>query len=207
MRLSRAILCIAGWWLAAAGKFGPLSRQLASLGAATVTVIAALSFFSVLGIYSLCANRATRASAIAMATAYVCLWAVNLPKFYEDRLVPYDRAEIVADWAKGGKLKVYCWFCYDAIGYAVRDYPDLHLVKQRPKAPFLLVTNRTSIQNQPRLHQLLMKSRYKAKLIDQRAAKHPESLHYSGSLYFPPSGLWVYLVSNDPKPNPKGILD
>ena len=217
--LPLVILCVAGWWLAAARKFGPLARQLARLGGAVVTVIAALSFFklfpfggvrqtlflspfllafTVLGIYSLCANRTTRAFAIAMATAYVCLWGINLPKFYEDRLVTYDRAEIVADWAEAGKLNVYCWYCYDAISYVVRDYPELSVVKQLPKAPFLLIANRTSIQNQPRLNEDLIKFGYTATLVDERPAKHPESLHYSGSLYFPPSGLWVYVVTNDP---------
>jgi len=217
--LPLVILCAAGWWLAAAGKFGPLSRQLARLGAATVAVIAALSFFklfpfggvrqtlflspfllafTVMGIHSLWANRATRVSTIAMATAYVCLWGINLPKFYGDRLVTYDRAGIVADWEHAGKLNVFCWYCSDAIGYVVRDYPELHVVNQLPEAPFLLIANRTSIENQPRLNQHLVNSGYKATLIDQRPAKHPESLHYSGSLYFPPSGLWVYLVTEDP---------
>jgi hypothetical protein len=219
--LPLVILCAAGWWLSATGKYGPACRQIARLGAAVIATMAFLSFFKLfpfggvrqtlfmspflllfaaLGIYALRATTVTRVAAGILAAGYLSLWTVNLPKFYADRLVQYDEAQIVSDWMQSGRVDVYPWYCEQILGYVMRDHPEVHVLNSPPKAPFLLVSTRRPLQDDSwwgPVVQYLRKSGYKATLIDQRVAAHPESLVYSGSLYFPPSGLWVYRITED----------
>ncbi|MBV8844909.1 MAG: hypothetical protein JO307_19050 [Bryobacterales bacterium] len=217
--LPLVILCAAGWWLSATGKYGPVARQLSRLAAAVIAVVAALSFFKLfpfggvrqtlflspfllvftaLGIYALRANVATRVAAGALTVGYLSLWTINLPKFYADRMIPYNEAELLTDWTQNGRVDVYPWYCQQTLEYVLRGHPEVPIVDSPPKAPFLLVSTRRRLDNDGwwnPVNKYLRKSGYKATLIDEKLPAHPESLKYSGSLYFPPSGLWVYRVT------------
>ena len=213
------LLCVAGWWLSVTGRYGLLAKHLAWLSGATITVIAALSFvklfpfggvrqtlflspfllvFAVLGMYALRATTVTKVAAGILVAGYLSLWTVNLPKFYSERLTQYDAAELVSDSLQNGGIGILPWYCDQAVRYWIRD-PNVPVLKQTPKAPFLLVSTRRPLQDtgwwQP-LYGYLQESGYKVTLIDQKLPAHPESLKYSGSLYFPPNGLWVYLVTD-----------
>jgi hypothetical protein len=214
------LLCAVGWWLSATGRYGPFAKHLARLCAATVAVIAALSFvrlfpfggvrqtlflspfllvFAVLGMYALRATTATKVAAGILVAGYLSLWAINLPRFYSERLAQYDAAELVRDSARNGGIGILPWYCDQTVRYWIRDRPNVPVLKQAPKAPFLLVSTRRPLENigwwQP-LYGYLQESGYKITLIDHKPPAHLDSLKYSGSLYFPPNGLWVYLVTN-----------
>jgi hypothetical protein len=217
--LPLVLLCVAGWWLSVTGKYGPVAREVARLGAAIMVVIAFLSFFKLfpfggvrqtlffspfllaftaLGMYALRVNALTRSLAGVLVVAYLSLWAVNLPRFYAERTAQYNEAAILSDWMQSGQVDVYPWYCQQALEYVLRDHPEVHFLNTPPKAPFLLVSTRRPLQNDAwwgPVNEYLRTSGYKATLIDQREPAHPESLKYSGSLYFPPSGLWVYRVT------------
>jgi hypothetical protein len=127
------------------------------------------------------------------------LWTVNLPKFYSERLTQYEAAELVSHSVQNGGIGILPWYCDHALRYSVRDRPNVPLLKEMPKAPFLLVSTRRPLENtgwwQP-VYGYIQESGYKVTLVDQKRPAHPESLKYSGSLYFPPNGLWVYLVTD-----------
>ena len=214
------LLCAAGWWLSVTGRYGALFRHLAVLAAAVIAAVAGLSFFrlfpfggvrqtlflspflisfAVLGIYALRASLATRVTAGILVAGYLGLWTLNLPKFYTERVAPYNEAELVTAWTQNGRIGVFPWYCRETFEYFLRDRPDIQLLKNLPKAPFLLVSTRRPFENdgwwQP-LAGYVQASGYKVTLIDQKPPAHPESLKYSGSLYFPPNGLWVYRVTD-----------
>jgi hypothetical protein len=225
------LLCTLGWWLSAQGRYGSSARHLAILGATVVATIALLSFFrlfpfggvrqtlflspflltfAVLGIYALRKNVVTQVAGGILVAAYLSLWAINLPRFYSDRVAHYNEAEIMSIWAQNGRVEIFPWYCGEPLQYLVRDHPEVLILNQRdaqlfktpPKAPFLLVSTRAPLDAarfwRP-VNDYLRKSGYIATLIDQKLPAHPESLEYGTSLYYPPDGLWVYRVTeSDP---------
>lgn len=126
------------------------------------------------------------------------LWAVNLLPFYSERVAQYDEAEIVSDWIQGGRLGVVAWNCGETVRYFLRDHPEVQFLDKPSGEPFLLISKSRPLNDDGSwrpIKDYLETEGYEATLIDQRPPAHPESLQYSGSLYFPPVGLCVYRVA------------
>lgn len=163
--------------------------------------------FAVLGIYTLRKSLATRVAGGILVAGYLSLWTVNLPKFYSERVAEYNEAELLRDWATSGHLSVFPWYCDQTVEYLIRDrldvrilnQPDVLRLKTPPKAPFMLVSTYNALEKDSHtwkpVYEYLQKAGYTATLIDQKQPAHPESVEYSGSIYYPPNGLWVYRVT------------
>ncbi|HLH44321.1 MAG TPA: hypothetical protein VKV74_15130, partial [Bryobacteraceae bacterium] len=126
--LPLVLMCIWGWQFALRGKFGAGFRHFARLGAAALLLPAALSLvkvfpfggvrqllflapflaaFTALGFYALRGNAFTKMLSTAAAGAYLIVWAVNLPRFYNERLPQYTPGEIVDAWRENGRIPLY----------------------------------------------------------------------------------------------------
>ena len=214
-------LCVCGWILSLRGKYGDAAKHLALLGAVTLATPAALSFinvfpfggirqtlflsplfiaFTALGFYALLANRTTQAAAGLVAVSYLTLWAFNLPRFYEDRRMLYSSEDLVHLWRENDRGIYYCQICGPELEYMLRSDAEI-AVKQLPanaKPPYLLVSTRWPVGDNPYFHDFvnsLNKTGYHATPLLIKAARHPESWEHSGTLYFPPHGLFVYRVT------------
>lgn len=222
--LPLVLLCILGWYFAGIGKFGAEARHLALLGGVATAVPAILSVggvfpfggvrqtlflspfllaFTAMGFYSLRAHSLTRVLGAVAAIFLVGMWAYNLPRFYEERLAVYNSRDIVDTWRQSGELPYYAQFCEREIRYAARENREIpiepFILNNLPKAPYLLVSTRWPLGDNvwfPGVLANLRKTGYTAALIVERPPKHPESWTYSTSLYFPPSGLWIYKVTS-----------
>jgi hypothetical protein len=212
-------LCVWGWSLMALGKFGAACRHFAWLGLAVVTVPAILSFARVypfggvrqslflspfflactaLGFYSLRVYKTTLVLGVAAACAYLTLWAVNLPRFYNEREPVYAAEEIVDTWKENGSLPVYARECERELRYELRQHPEIHVdsLPQVVKAPYLVVATHNWIGDNSWYSgypELLRREGYKATILKQAQARHLDSPPQS--LYFPPNGLWIYKVT------------
>jgi hypothetical protein len=164
--------------------------------------------FTAVGFWSLVRSPKAKSIGIGLAIAYLILWAINLPHFYRDRMIPFDSRELMAAWEQNGKLKVYTLAaCKDSIRYRLRMYPEVK-VENLPfplliDEPFLLVSPQWAIEDDiwlPRLQDQIKRSGYNINLVMKRAPKYPVKPEYIQSLYFPPNGLWVYKISMDEKP-------
>jgi hypothetical protein len=225
------LVCGLGWAAAALGRMGRPARRLAWLAAATIAMTALLSTmalrlfpfggvrqtmflcpflfaFTAFGFYYLLQFRGLKIGAVAIAAAYLIAWAVNLPRFYSDRLMVYEPDDIVNVWRANGRLPFYVHQGTLELYYATRGYPEIqygsipyHTVPD-PKTPYFLISTRSGIDDQgwlPGFHDALRGTGQTSTLLLERPAKHPESgPTYFGSLYFPPSGLWIYKVTPAP---------
>jgi hypothetical protein len=219
--LPLVLLCVLGWILAVRERFGPFARHLALLGAAATAIPAVLSFvnvfpfggirqmlflspfflvFTALGFDALRAYRTTRVFASLAAVFYLGLWGYNLPRFFDDRFMLYSTDDLVRTWQENGQVTYYCQFCVAEIQYMVRDQQKI-VVKQLPadaKPPYLLVSTRWPVGDNPYFRSYLaslQQTGYKATLLIEKPPKHPEIWDHSGTLYFPPHGLFVYKVT------------
>jgi hypothetical protein len=132
--LPLVLLCGLGFALAVAGKFGSLARHLAFMAVVSIAITAGLSMFrrfpfgglrqtlflspflftfTALAFYALRVKPAVRYLAGVVAIGYVGLWAVNLPRFYNERL-DSSAALVRASEANGG-LPVYGWGINDRV--------------------------------------------------------------------------------------------
>jgi hypothetical protein len=221
------LLCVLGWILAVAGKFGRHARHLAGLGMVAAGMPAVLSLarvfpfggvrqtlflspfffvFTALGFYALRVHWLTRTLGSLLAALYLALWAFNLPRFYEERAAVYNAPELVQVWRENDGLPYYTRGCDRELRYLLRDHPqipikvlDFYSRGQLPKPPYLVIST-----HWPPLESKTMFAGFKeyleamddkATLIMAKPPKHLESLEYSGSLYFPPNGLWIYKVT------------
>ncbi|MBI1787413.1 MAG: hypothetical protein HYR60_07670 [Acidobacteria bacterium] len=221
--LPLVLLCLLGWGLSIAGKFGAMARRLAWLGLASVWIPALLSLrasfpfggvrqslflapyvigFTALGFYALRFTRWTTVAGCLAAGLYAVLWAGNLPLFYRDRVLPFRAAEIAEVWANNGKLPYYDQNAgMDTIRYLLRDRPDIivsRFGRTLPEAPYLLLSMHWPIEKamlNPHLLQELRDSGHTVTLLMERPAKYMESWKHPTCLYFPPVGLWIYKVT------------
>ncbi len=219
--LPLVLLCILGWILAASGKFGPHARQFAFLGLAAVVLPAILSVlkmfpfggvrqslylspfflaFAAFGFYALRYNFLTRVLAVALACGYLVVWAVNLPAFYERREAVYTPDDLVSAWKQNGSLPVYARECERELRYELRQHPEISVatLPMEMKPPYLLIGTHNWIGDgrwYGGFPEYLEKSGYRATVVKEVPAWHPESRWHSQSLYFPPNGLWIYKVT------------
>jgi hypothetical protein len=217
--LPLVIVCALGWSLMALGKFGFLARHFAWLGLATVLLPAILCFARLypfggvrqslflspfllvstgIGFYSLRTYKVTRVLGIAAACVYLALWAVNLPRFYDERKPVYAAEEIVNAWQENGRLPVYARECDRELRYALRQHPEIHIdsLYKVVQAPYLVVATHNWIGDNSWYSgypELLQKLGYKATVLRQAQALHIDSPPQS--LYFPPNGFWIYKVT------------
>jgi hypothetical protein len=217
--LPLVVICILGWSYAALGKLGLGPRRLAFFGLAMVATIVVLSLvklfpfggvrqslffnpfflvFTALGFYSLRFHKMTRIAGTLAATAYLVLWAVDLPRFYQERLPMYTPEELVTAWTQNGKLPVFARECERELRYELRTHPEIRVntLPAVSKPPYLLITTHHWIGDNTWFSgfpEYLEKSGYKATIVIQASGLHLDS--HSQSLYFPANGLWVYKVT------------
>jgi len=217
--LPLVLISILGWSAAALGKFGLGPRRLAMLGLAMMATTAVLSLvklfpfggvrqslflnpffvvFTALGFYSLRFHKITRFAGTLGATAYLLLWGINLPRFYQERLPLYTAEDLVSSWTENGKLPVYARECEREIRYELLAHPEIR-VYSLPKVstpPYLLITTHHWIGDNTWFSgfpEYLERSGYKATIVKQAQGLHLDSR--SQSLYFPANGLWIYKVT------------
>jgi hypothetical protein len=219
--LPLVLICVFGWWLAALRKFGEEFRHLALLSAAAVALPAALSLvkvfpfggvrqllflgpllmaFAALGFYALRANAFTKFAAIAIGSAYLALWAVNLPRFYRERLPQYTPDEIVAAWRDNPGLPIYAQFSEREFWYELRDHPEIHVrgLTYSAKPPYLLVTTHNWVGDGrwfAGYPEYLRQAGYRLIVLKQAEGFHIDNRLPSQSLYFPPNGFWIYKIT------------
>ncbi len=219
------LLCILGWSLALAGIFGPDARQLSLMGLAGVLLPAALSFvkmypfggvrqtlylnpffltFVAFGFYALRGAPLTRLLGIALAGAYLLVWGLNLPAFYRERRAAYTPNELVDTWKENGSLPVFAWGSERELRYELREHPEISIdtvpmhSKSTQAPPYLLICTHNWIGDDHWFKgypEYLQGLGYKATLLKQGPLWNLESVGVSGSLYFPPNGLWIYKVT------------
>lgn len=222
--LPLVLLLVLGWTLAAAGKFGVRAGHLARLGLLAAVIPAALSvvrifpfggirqtlflspfllIFAALGLGALLARRWTRIPAMLGAALYLVLWAVNLPRFYNERVVPYSADDIERVWQQNHRIPVYMRGGNEReLEYTLRRHPEIGIrsAALESKPPYLLITTHYQIGNPiwfPGFPAYLAKSHYRAALVAVRPPAHPESEEHRTCLYFPPNGLWIYKVTTE----------
>jgi hypothetical protein len=219
--LPLVLICILGWTLAVAGKFGSDARHFALLGLAAVAAPALLSMvkifpfggvrqslylspfflaFAALGFYALRAYRATLILGGIVACGYLVLWAVNLPAFYEQRQPSYTADELVSVWKQNGSLPVYARECERELRYELRGHPEISIASLPvdSKPPYMIVATHNWIGDNrwyKGFPEYLQKAGYEADLVKEGPAWHLDSRWHSQSLYFPPNGFWVYKVT------------
>lgn len=220
--LPLVLLCISGWALALAGKFGTQARQLALVGLAVTGTLAALSTvgvfpfggvrqtlmlspflfaFTGLGGSFLSRRRATRVIGGLAAIAYLTAWAINLPRFYDERVSVFNADDIVQAWRQNGELPVYTRGSEWELQYVMRNHPEIeiHTLAPFPRAPYLLVaTHWPPLENQTFYFgyaQSLKRDGFQATLVMAKPAYHLDSLTYRASLYYPPNSFWVYKIT------------
>ena len=219
--LPLVLMCVFGWQLAARGKFGAEFRHLALFAAVALLLPAALSLvkvfpfggvrqllflgpflmaFVALGFYALRANAFAKILGIAAAGAYLIFWAVNLPRFYNERLPQYTPDEIVSAWRENGQLPVYGRMSERELWYELRDHPEVHVegLSYSAKPPYLLVTRHNWIGDDRWLGgfpESLRQAGYRVTVLKQASGFHIDNRLLSGSLYFPPNGFWIYKIT------------
>jgi hypothetical protein len=221
-----ALLCALGCVLAATGKFGPRVRHFAILAFAALCLTAFLSIgrihvfpfggtrqtlflspflfvFTALGAWGLYANRLTKYSALGAAVLYAALWAVNLPRFYHDRLESYTGADLLRIWQQNGRLPIFVnEYSRGEIRYALRDHSEIPYFPPQgpppPTASYLMISTHAPLGDPywlPAMKEWYEETRSKVTLVAQRPAAHPQTQAcLIGCLYNPPSGLWVYRI-------------
>jgi hypothetical protein len=158
--------------------------------------------FTALGFWALASRPALRILGAAAAVAYLGLWAINLPRFYRERVTPYSAQDLVTAWRQNGEIQVYMRGGNEReIEYTLRQHPEIPLrsLPLLSKAPYLLITTHYQIDDPiwfAGYRDYLAKSHYQAALLAERPPAHPESEQYSTCLYFPPNGLWIYKVTS-----------
>jgi hypothetical protein len=219
--LPLVLMCVFGWQLAARGKFGAEFRHLALFGAVALLLPVALSLvkvfpfggvrqllflgpflmaFVALGFYALRASAFAKILGIAAAGAYLIFWAVNLPRFYNERLPQYTPDEIVSAWRENGQLPVYGRMSERELWYELRDHPEVHVegLSYSAKPPYLLVTTHNWIGDDRWLGgfpESLRQAGYRVTVLKQASGFHIDNRLLSGSLYFPPNGFWIYKIT------------
>lgn len=216
------LLCLTGWILALAGKFGAQARQLAQLGLAVTGTLAVLSMagifpfggvrqtlllspmlfaFTALAGTLLRRHRVTLVLGSLVAVAYLAAWAINLPRFYQERVAVFTADDIVRAWHQNGELPVYTRGSEWELQYVMRNHPEIEVrtLAPFPKAPYLLVaTHWPPLENQTfyfGYSQSLARDGYHADLVMTKPAFHLDSLTYRASLYYPPNSFWVYKIT------------
>jgi len=223
-------LCIFGWIYAALGKFGRVAKHLSLLAVICLFLTAVLSLlkkypfggvrqtvfmtpflysFTAMGFYTLVRPSKLRPIGVVLAVAYVILWTINLPHFYQERVIPFDSKELLSVWEESGKLKIYTLGgAKDSIRYRMGMRLPVE-IQNLPfpfpnDPPFLIVSTHSAIEDdfwrrRPGLREEIKRSGYTTTLVVERIPKYPVRPEYIQSLYWPPNGLWIYKISTDEK--------
>lgn len=215
------LLCLTGWAFAWSGRFGVPARHAAKLALAITAALALLSMkglypfggvrqtlflspflfaFTGLGALLLLQSRMMRIGATAAAVAYLALWAVNLPRFYQERVADYSADDIVQAWRQNGRIPVYTRGSERELYWVMRNHPEVEIHSLAPKtpAPYLLVATHWPPLQDPMYFgypRMLDDLGYKATMVLTKPAFHLDSLRARTSLYFPPNSFWVYKVT------------
>lgn len=221
-----ALLCALGFIQAAAGGYGLRARHFAILAFVALSLTAFLSIgrihvfpfggtrqtlflspflfvFTALGGCGLCANRLTRHAAVGAAVLYAALWAVNLPRFYRDRLESYTGQDLLRLWQQNGRLPIFVnEYSRGEIRYALRNHPEISYFPPQgpppPTASYLMISTHAPLGDPywvPAMKEWYEETRSKVTLLMAQPAAHPQTQACRiGCLYSPPSGLWVYRV-------------
>jgi hypothetical protein len=206
-----------------------VAKQLSLLGTISLVLIAILSLFkkypfggvrqtffmtpflftfTAIGFYTLVRSVKIKPIAVIVGVAYIILWTINLPHFYQERVQPFDSRELLTVWEESGKRKIYTLGgCKDSIQYRLRQHSHVK-IQNLPfplhiDEPFLLVSLHWGIEEDlwlPRLQEEIKRSGYVATLVMKREPKYPVKAEYIQSLYWPPNGLWVYKIDMVGKP-------
>lgn len=220
--LPLVLVCLFGWWLAGSGKLGAPARQLAQLGLALTGTLAVLSIvgvfpfggvrqtlllspfllaFTGLGAYALRRGRTTRIVGVVAAAAYLAAWAVNLPRFYRERVCSYNAEEIAQVWRQNGELKVFARAADRELKYLMRQHREIEIrdLQPFPKPPYLLVAPHwPPLENKTFYFgyaEHLNREGFKATLVMANPPVHLDSFQYRTSLYYPPNCVWVYKIT------------
>jgi hypothetical protein len=214
-------LLVVGWGLAVSGRFGRDARSFAFMGAVAMALPAVLSLIKVypfggvrqtmflnpfllafagFGFYSLRTRWVTRALGVALAGSYLVIWGANLPAFYQQRQAAYTPRELVDSWNSNGNLPVYAWGSERELRYELRDHPEIQIqsLPQESTPPYLLICTHNWVGDDYWFRgyaEFLRRTGFQATLVKQNPAWNRDSLWHSGSLYFPPNGLWIYKVT------------
>ena len=214
-------LTVVGWGLAASGRFGRLARSFALLGTVAMAVPAMLSLvriypfggvrqtlflnpfllsFAALGFYSLRGRWVTRLLGIALAAGYLVGWGANLPAFYRERHAAYSQQELVDTLKENGSLPIYAWGSERELRYELRGHPEIQIqtLPQESTPPYLLICTHNWVGDDYWFRgyaEFLRRTGFKARLVKENPSWNRDSLGHSGSLYFPPNGLWIYKVT------------
>jgi len=217
-------LCLVGWFGAAVGRFGRAAKHLSLLAAAAVLMPALMSLvrkypfggvrqtlciapflfaFTAMGWAELARLRVGRWLSIGLAAAYAALWAVNLPRLYEDRVTTCDARVVREVWEQRGKPMIYALGgCQHAVRYRAGRRSGM-TIEALPESPpeetsFLLVSTIWPVEGslwRPALQEEMQSLGYEVTAIRARNPRHPVHPDYIQSLYYPPNGLWIYCVT------------
>lgn len=221
--LPLVLLCVLGWVLAFRGRYGILAGHLAVFAALAATMPMILSLFGMfpfggvrqtlflspflfaftgLGFEALWSLRRLRMLGPALAVLYCGLWAVNLPRFYHERVAVYTAEDILNVWNQSGRLPIYNRGSDRELEYMLRDHTDvaIHSMPLDTKPPYLVISTHWPPMNDSVMFRgypdYLSSVGYRAQLLLKKPPQHLESLAYRTCLYFPPNGLWIYKVTH-----------
>ena len=112
----------------------------------------------------------------------------------------YTTQDLVSAWKQNGSLPVYARECERELRYELRQHPEIPIatLPLDLKPPYLLIGTHNWIGDgrwYGGFPEYLEKSGYRASVVREVPAWHPESRWHSQSLYFPPNGLWIYKVT------------
>ncbi len=112
----------------------------------------------------------------------------------------YTPDELVSAWKQNGSLPVYARECERELRYELRQHPEIQIatLPLESKPPYLLIGTHNWIGDgrwYGGFPEYLQGSGYRADLVKEAPAWHPEVRWHSQSLYFPPNGLWIYKVT------------
>lgn len=215
-----------GWVVAVYGSHGSSVKNLGVFAILCLILIVAMSIinkwplggvrqnlfitpfiysFSAIGIYTLLHNKFGIAITTLAGIIYLFLWGFNLPGFYHDRTVAYHSQNVIHAWENTGRPAMYA---LGASKHAVKYRLGIdsgvqidNLGGEIPETtPFLLVSTHWPIQDslwRPSLSDDLRSLGYKVTLLMEKDAKYPVNPDYISSIYWPPNGLWLYLVDKE----------
>lgn len=213
--------CLLGWILAAQGQFGRTGRNLAVLFSTCVGCLCILSLlrvfplggvrqtlfvtpftiaFAALGLCRVASDRRGRIATLVAACTYLGLWSYKLPEFYRSRARVFETADLIR---LRGAFRGVPWYVDGggerALRYFLRNEPGVVIEGFRGgiKPPYLLISLHWPMESSlwnPSLRASLEAEGLEMRLVEQRPARWTIRWEDSGTLYFPPSGWWVYYV-------------
>jgi hypothetical protein len=196
-------ICLLGWGLALAGRYGGDAGHIARLALGAVAICALLStskirmfpfggvrqtmflspllfLFTALGFYAFRPKRISRAAGGLAAALYFAAWAYNLPLFYGDRLAVFDTADLVQVWRDNGRLPFHPWIDESETRYLLKDHPEIPIQQWSyaglpPRtSSYLLLTRWAPVDYAPLFPDILKHYRENGQSVDLLLARLPK---------------------------------